>query len=69
MASNESKSFLFDPGSIQDQHWSPGEDDIESPAYWRIVSMYTKDTEPELRRKLSLENCFLVVNIVLDHCL
>ena len=54
---------------MQDQRWSPGEDDIESPAYWRIVSMYTKDTEPELRRKLSLENCFLVVNIVLDHCL
>ena len=55
--------------SIQDQRWSPGEDDIESPAYWRIVNMFTKDTEPKLRRMLTLENCFLVANVVLEHCL
>ena len=30
--------------------------------------MYTELTEPELRRKLTLDNCFLVSNIVLDHC-
>ena len=53
----------------KDLRWSPGEDDIESPAYWRIVMMFTKDTEPSLRKKLSLENCFLVVNVVLEHCL
>ena len=30
--------------------------------------MFTKETEPHLRNILTLDNCFLIGNAVLDHC-